>query len=134
MHKEAYTIGFLHRLAEHGLAPSAAEKYLQTRSLVSGALQKRAAWNMTDGLSTLALLGMVVAPAVGGTLTGKLHGVLASEPPGTTKLMMQAQRLQALREQTEKLRYDVERMRAKKKKQSIQPTVEPEEEEKELVA
>lgn len=120
MLKEAYKIGFLHRLAEHGLTPSEVENYLQ--------LQKQAA-GVADILSTLALAGMVAVPAIGGTLTGKLHGTLVAEPPGTTPLMMQAQRLQAMRDRTERLRHEVERMRAKKRKQSTQPTLEVEEEE-----
>lgn len=135
MLKEAYKVGFLHRLAEHGMAPSDVERYLQTRKQAAEVLQKQASWPMVEGLSTLALLGMIAAPAVGGTLTGKLHGTLVSEPPGTTKRMMQAQRLQMLRDQADKLRNEVERMRAKKRKQSIQPTLgEEEEEETTLIA
>jgi len=98
--QEAFKVGYLRKLAEHGVTPKMADAYLQ---MSKQALE-----------TTTALLAAGLVPVLGGMLTGNMHSSLTRESPSKLKSIMASQRINKLREQSAKLRYQIARMRESK--------------------
>jgi len=107
MLKEAFKVGFLARLAEYGVAPSEVEMHMQLEkcALFDGAI--------TAILENAPMVALGV-PILGGMLSGRIHSELTKEPEDSTKRLLKAQRLNAIREQSEKLKYQIRRMKRDK--------------------
>ena len=106
MLKEAFKVGFLKRLAEYGIAPSELEMGMQ--------LTKCAEDSAIGGLMSAVPIVALAVPAIAGMLTGKMHSDFTSEPDDAPKRLMQAQRLNAIREQSERLRYQISKLKNKR--------------------
>jgi len=55
-----------------------------------------------------------VLPAIGGTLTGKLHASLEAEPKGSAKDLLYDQRLKGLKGNAAKLKNEIAAIKARK--------------------
>lgn len=99
MLKEAFEIGFYHRLAEYGISPSKAETMLEKRALGE------------DVVTTLALAGLLT-PIAGGMLTGWGHSAITSPSAGEFERVLRAQRTNMIRQQAKKLKHQIKKMKS----------------------
>jgi hypothetical protein len=123
--KEAYRIGFLTKIAEHGYTPSSLDVVLALKqasdSEVEGTMNvARGLWSAARGGSGALLeaasaskpyvaAGFFGIPLLGGMVTGKLQGALTDKSPDTVARFKQQDLINTYRAEASKIRKKLQR-------------------------
>ena len=109
MSKAAFKVGFLTKLAEHGIRPAEYEAMLKIAEVLKTADLGQ---GILDNATTLLILGMGL-PVASGALTGWAHAKLTNKPKGNLNRILLGQRTNYMREQSRKLQREIGRLKLK---------------------
>jgi len=123
--KQAFAIGYLHRLAQHGYTPGTLVRSFNKQAegelgpvgavvdTIGGGLARggEAVASIASKLGPLALALGIGAPMVGGTLTGWMHSGLTDVSPEDIERRKEQDYIDAYRSEAQRVRSKLERER-----------------------